>query len=70
MIEDVLSLREQAQLFRGLPEWNVEPDEAFIKLLEDMEVGRHVAAVKIIGTDPKSTVAVTIKTVTRSCSKD
>ena len=66
MIEDVLSLREQAQLFRGLPEWNAEPDEPFIKLLEDMEVGRHVAAVKVIGTDPKATVAVTIKNATHS----
>jgi hypothetical protein len=68
MIEDVLSSREQAQLFRGLPKWNVEPDEPFIKLLEDMEVGRQVAAVEVIGTDPKSTVPVTIKTATRSCN--
>ena len=37
MIEDVLSLREQAQLLRGLPESNAEADEPFVKLLEDME---------------------------------
>ena len=37
MIEDVLSLREQAQLLRSLPEWNAEADEPFVKVLEDME---------------------------------